>query len=76
MSDENNVETVGTSLEEAMQSNVQEQAAEHANSVEEAQQEDAAPAAPAAEEDAAGSTNADAESESAETAEALSLIHI
>lgn len=70
MSDENNVETVGTSLEEAMQSNVQEQAAEHANSVEEAQQEDAAPAAPAAEENAAGSTNADAESESAETAEA------
>ncbi|MCT1428994.1 MULTISPECIES: transcription termination/antitermination protein NusG [Corynebacterium] len=70
MSDENNVETVGTSLEEAMQSNVQEQAAEHANSVEEAQQEDAGPAAPAAEEDAAGSTNADAESESAETAEA------
>ena len=70
MSDENNVETVGTSLEEAMQSNVQEQAAEHANSIEEAQQEDAAPAAPAAEEDAAGSTNADAESESAETAEA------
>ena len=70
MSDENNVETVGTSLEEAMQSNVQEQAAEHANSVEEAQQEDAAPAAPAADEDAAGSTNADAESESAETAEA------
>ena len=41
MSDENNVETVGTSLEEAMQSNVQEQAAEHASSVEEAQQEDA-----------------------------------
>ena len=37
MSDENNVETVGTSLEEAMQSNVQEQAAEHASSVEEAQ---------------------------------------
>mgnify|MGYP000056195897 FL=1 len=70
MSDENNVETVGTSLEEAMQSNVQEQAAEHANSVEEAQQEDATPAAPAAEEEAAGSTNADAESESAETAEA------
>ena len=33
MSDENNVETVGTSLEEAMQSNVQEQAAEHASSV-------------------------------------------
>ena len=50
MSDENNVETVGTSLEEAMQSNVQEQAAEHASSVEEAQQEDATPAAPAAEE--------------------------
>ncbi|WP_408933443.1 transcription termination/antitermination protein NusG [Corynebacterium marquesiae] len=49
MSDENNVETVGTSLEEAMQSNVQEQAAEHASSVEEAQQEDATPAAPAAE---------------------------
>jgi len=70
MSDENNVETVDTSLEEAMQSNVQEQAAEHANFVEEAQQEDAAPAAPAADEDAAGSTNADAESESAETAEA------
>ncbi|MCZ9307883.1 transcription termination/antitermination protein NusG [Corynebacterium sp. c8Ua_181] len=70
MSDENNVETVGTSLEEAMQSNVQEQAAEHANSVEEAQQEDAAPAAPAAEEEAAGSTNADAESESADAAEA------
>ena len=43
MSDENNVETVGTSLEEAMQSNVQEQAAEHASSVEEAQQEDATP---------------------------------
>ena len=49
MSDENNVETVGTSLEEAMQSNVQEQAAEHASSVEEAQQENATPAAPAAE---------------------------
>ena len=49
MSDENNVETVGTSLEEAMQSNVQEQAAEHASSVEEAQQEDATLAAPAAE---------------------------
>jgi len=74
MSDENNVETVGTSLEEAMQSNVQEQAAEHANSVEEAQQEDAAPAAPAAEENAAGSTNADAESESAETAEAPAAV--
>ena len=48
MSDENNVETVGTSLEEAMQANVQEQAAEHASSVEEAQQEDATPSAPAA----------------------------
>ena len=50
MSDENNVETVGTSLEEAMQSNVQEQAAEHASSVEEAQQEDTSAAAAAAEE--------------------------
>ena len=60
MSDENNVETVGTSLEEAMQSNVQEQAAEHASSVEEAQQEDATPSAPAAEE-AAESTDAAAE---------------
>ena len=67
MSDENNVETVGTSLEEAMQSNVQEQAAEHASSVEEAQQEDATPSAPAAEE-AAEST--DAAGESAEAAEA------
>ena len=44
MSDENNVETVGTSLEEAMQSNVQEQAAEHASAVEDAQEEAAAPA--------------------------------
>ena len=60
MSDENNVETVGTSLEEAMQANVQEQAAEHASSVEEAQQEDATPSAPAAEE-AAESTDAAAE---------------
>ena len=67
MSDENNVETVGTSLEEAMQANVQEQAAEHASSVEEAQQEDATPSAPAAEE-AAEST--DAAGESAEAAEA------
>ena len=67
MSDENNVETVGTSLEEAMQSNVQEQAAEHASSVEEAQQEDATPSAPAVEE-AAEST--DAAGESAEAAEA------
>ena len=67
MSDENNVETVGTSLEEAMQANVQGQAAEHASSVEEAQQEDATPSAPAAEE-AAEST--DAAGESAEAAEA------
>ncbi|MEK0087251.1 transcription termination/antitermination protein NusG [Corynebacterium sp. KPL4072] len=67
MSDENNVETVGTSLEEAMQANVQEQAAEHASSVEEAQQEDATPSAPAAEE-AAEST--DAAAEPAEAAEA------
>ena len=67
MSDENNVETVGTSLEEAMQANVQEQVAEHASSVEEAQQEDATPSAPAAEE-AAEST--DAAGESAEAAEA------
>ncbi len=67
MSDENNVETVGTSLEEAMQANVQEQAAEHASSVEEAQQEDATPSAPAAEE-AAEST--DTAGESAEAAEA------
>ncbi|MDV2414332.1 transcription termination/antitermination protein NusG [Corynebacterium kefirresidentii] len=67
MSDENNVETVGTSLEEAMQANVQEQAAEHASSVEEAQQEDATPSAAAVEE-AAEST--DAAGESAEAAEA------
>ena len=67
MSDENNVETVGTSLEEAMQANVQEQVAEHASSVEEAQQEDATPSAPAAEE-AAEST--DAAAEPAEAAEA------
>ena len=67
MSDENNVETVGTSLEEAMQANVQEQAAEHASSVEEAQQEDATPSAPAVEE-AAEST--DAAAEPAEAAEA------
>jgi len=44
MSDENNVENPGTSLEEAMQSNVQEQAAEHASAVEDAQEEAAAPA--------------------------------
>lgn len=70
MSDENNVENPGTSLEEAMQSNVQEQAAEHASAVEDAQEEAAAPA-----ED--GTNNADAaladapaaEAESAETEE-------
>lgn len=50
-----------------MQANVQEQAAEHASSVEEAQQEDATPSAPAVEE-AAEST--DAAGESAEAAEA------
>ena len=72
MSDENNVETVGTSLEEAMQANVQEQVAEHASSVEEAQQEDATPSAPAAEE-AAESTDAAAEpAEAAEAPEAES----
>ena len=65
MSDENNVETVGTSLEEAMQSNVQEQAAEHASSVEEAQQEDATPAAPAAEETEGTAESTDAAGESA-----------
>ena len=67
MSDENNVETVGTSLEEAMQANVQEQAAEHASSVEEVQQEDATPSAPAAEEAA---ESIDAAGESAEADEA------
>ena len=67
MSDENNVETVGTSLEEAMQANVQEQAAEHASSVEETQQEDATPNAPAAEEVA---ESTDAAAEPAEAAEA------
>ena len=67
MSDENNVETVGTSLEEAMQANVQEQVAEHASSVEEAQQEDATPSAPAAEEEA---ESTDAAAEPAEAAEA------
>ncbi len=67
MSDENNVETVGTSLEEAMQANVQEQVAEHASSVEEAQQEHATPSAPAAEE--AGEST-DAAAEPAEAAEA------
>lgn len=67
MSDENNVETVGTSLEEAMQSNVQEQAAEHASSVEEAQQEDATLAAPAAEETEGTAESTDAAGESAES---------
>lgn len=67
MSDENNVETVGTSLEEAMQSNVQEQAAEHASSVEEAQQEDATPAASAAEETEGTAESTDAAGESAES---------
>ena len=70
MSDENNVETVGTSLEEAMQSNVQEQAAEHASSVEEAQQEDATPAAPAAEETEGTAESTDAAGESAESTDA------
>ena len=70
MSDENNVETVGTSLEEAMQSNVQEQAAEHASSVEEAQQEDATPAAPAAEEAEGTAESTDAAEPAAAEAEA------
>ena len=70
MSDENNVETVGTSLEEAMQSNVQEQAAEHASSVEEAQQEDATPAAPAAEESGGTAESTDAAEPAATEAEA------
>jgi len=70
MSDENNVETVGTSLEEAMQSNVQEQAAEHASSVEEAQQEDATPAAPAAEEAEGTAESTEAAGESAESTDA------
>ena len=70
MSDENNVETVGTSLEEAMQSNVQEQAAEHASSVEEAQQEDATPAAPAAEEAQGTAESTDAAEPAATEAEA------
>ena len=70
MSDENNVETVGTSLEEAMQSNVQEQAAEHASSVEEAQQEDAPPAASAAEETEGTAESTDAAGESAESTDA------
>ena len=70
MSDENNVETVGTSLEEAMQSNVQEQAAEHASSVEEAQQEDAPPAASAAEETEGTAESTDTAGESAESTDA------
>ena len=70
MSDENNVETVGTSLEEAMQSNVQEQAAEHASSVEEAQQEGATPAASAAEETEGTAESTDAAGESAESTDA------
>ena len=70
MSDENNVETVGTSLEEAMQSNVQEQEAEHASSVEEAQQEDATPAASAAEETEGTAESTDAAGESAESTDA------
>ena len=70
MSDENNVETVGTSLEEAMQSNVQEQAAEHASSVEEAQQEDATLAAPAAEETEGTAESTDTAGESAESTDA------
>lgn len=65
MSDENNVENPGTSLEEAMQSNVQEQAAEHASAVEDAQEEAAAPA-----ED--GTNNADAALADAPAAEAWS----
>ncbi len=73
MSDENNVETVGTSLEEAMQSNVQEQAAEHASSVEEAQQEDATPAAPAAEETEGTAESTDAAGESAESTDVAEL---
>ena len=67
MSDENNVENPGTSLEEAMQSNVQEQAAEHASAVEDAQEEAAAPA----EADTAGAEDAalaDAPSAEAEAA--------
>lgn len=67
MSDENNVENPGTSLEEVMQSNVQEQAAEHASAVEDAQEEAAAPA----EADTAGAEDAalaDAPSAEAEAA--------
>ncbi|WP_284785661.1 transcription termination/antitermination protein NusG [Corynebacterium rhinophilum] len=78
MSDENNVENPGTSLEEAMQSNVQEQAAEHASAVEDAQEEAAAPAgaedaaladAPSAEAESAEETGAESEETAAETEE-------
>ncbi|MDK8504257.1 transcription termination/antitermination protein NusG [Corynebacterium accolens] len=84
MSDENNVENPGTSLEEAMQSNVQEQAAEHASAVEDAQEEEiAAPAeadtagaedaaladAPAAEAGSAEEGTAEASAETEEEAE-------
>ncbi|WKS65135.1 transcription termination/antitermination protein NusG [Corynebacterium accolens] len=82
MSDENNVENPGTSLEEAMQSNVQEQAAEHASAVEDAQEDAAAPAedgtnnadaaladAPAAEAESAAESAEAAPAESAETEE-------
>ncbi|WP_284851469.1 transcription termination/antitermination protein NusG [Corynebacterium rhinophilum] len=83
MSDENNVENPGTSLEEAMQSNVQEQAAEHASAVEDAQEEAAAPAeadtagaedaaladAPAAEAGSAEEAAAEASAETEEEAE-------
>ena len=80
MSDENNVENPGTSLEEAMQSNVQEQAAEHANAVEDAQEEAAAPAedgtndadaaladAPAAEAESAEETGVESDEAAAES---------
>ena len=82
MRDENNVENPGSSLEEAMQSNVQEQAAEHASAVEDAQEEAAAPAedgtnnadaaladAPAAEAESAAESAEAAPAESAETEE-------
>jgi len=83
MSDENNVENPGTSLEEAMQSNVQEQAAEHASAVEDAQEDAAAPAeadtagaedaaladAPAAEAGSAEAGTAEASAETEEEAE-------
>lgn len=82
MSDENNVENPGTSLEEAMQSNVQEQAAEHASAVEDAQEEAAAPAqadiagaedvaladAPAAEAESAEESAAETEEEAEDAA--------